>query len=161
MLSQLQRLSTETDGRYATDAELAFFQAYLKTARLRFGLYQKLQILEPQIVQQVLARLQLENPGLLRVENTDMTAKWQRDTVRTLRYAATTLLIDDPDIFKERMLLWFQTIMRSFGAERSCYETYKVMAAIVQQHFTPEEANLLCPLLDLSQTVLGRLGPIS
>ncbi|MBF2036632.1 MAG: phycobilisome protein [Leptolyngbyaceae cyanobacterium T60_A2020_046] len=153
MLHQLETLCTVTDGRYATDAELRFFQDYLKTARLRFGLYQKIQQLEPQIIQQVLATLQAKDPMLLRMGTTDMTAKWQRDTVRTLRYAATALLIDDPDIFKERMLIWFQTIMRSFKTEKSCHETYLAMQAVVRKCLTPEEADLICPILDLSRAM--------
>ena len=84
-----------------------------------------------------------------------MTAKWQRDTVRTLRYAATALLTDDADIFRDRMLMWFQTIMKSFKAERSCAETYQIMQAVVRQALTPEEAELFCPLLEMSRTILG------
>lgn len=145
----------DTDGRYATDAELMFFQNYLKTARLRFLLYQKLQKLEPQLIQKVLAQLKTTNPDLLKMGNTDLTAKWQRDTVRTLRYAATALLTDDPDIFKDRMLIWFQSIMKSFKAERSCEETYQIIQTVVRQALTPEEAELFCPLLEMSRTVLG------
>ncbi len=155
MLQQLEELSRNTDGRYATDAELSFFQDYLRTVRLRFALYQKLQKLEQQIVQQVLAHLKMKHPELLFVGNMDMTAKWQRDTVRTLRYAATALLSDDPDIFRDRMLTWFQTIMKSFKAERSCEETYRAMNGIVKSLLTPEEAALFCPLLEMSRNVLG------
>ena len=155
MLQQLEQLCMDTDGRYATDAELMFFQNYLKTARLRFLLYQKLQKLEPQLIQKVLAQLKTTNPDLLKMGNTDLTAKWQRDTVRTLRYAATALLTDDPDIFKDRMLIWFQSIMKSFKAERSCEETYQIIQTVVRQALTPEEAELFCPLLEMSRTVLG------
>ncbi|MEM7648496.1 MAG: phycobilisome protein, partial [Cyanobacteria bacterium P01_A01_bin.70] len=100
MLQQIEQLCKDTDGRYATDAELMFFQDYLKTARLRFTLYQKLQKLESQIVQQVLQQLRDKDPTLLKIGDTELTAKWQRDTIRLLRYAATALLSDDPQIFK-------------------------------------------------------------
>ncbi|NJN21095.1 MAG: phycobilisome protein [Leptolyngbya sp. RL_3_1] len=155
MLSQLDHLSVAVDGRYATDAELMFFQSYLRTARLRFGLYQKLQQLEPKIVQDVLAQLQAQDPTLLRVGDQDLTAKWQRDTVRTLRYAATASLIDDTELYKERMLLWFQTIMRSFRAGHSCNVTYQVMQEVVRKYFSAEEAAIICPLLEMSRAVLG------
>ncbi len=156
MLSQLDRLTMDVDGRYANDSELLFFQQYLQTARLRFSLYQKIQRLEVQIVQQVLAQMRAEDPTLLQIGGDDLTAKWQRDTVRTLRYAAASLLINDADLFKERMLMWFQTIMRSFQAERSCDATYRTMQTVVRQSFTPEEARLLCPILELSRATLAQ-----
>ena len=155
MLSQLDQLSVEVDGRYATDAELMFFQSYLRTARLRFGLYQKMQQLEPKIVQDVLAQLRVQDPTVLKVGDQDLTAKWQRDTVRTLRYVATASLIDDPEMYKERMLLWFQTIMRSFRAGHSCDVTYQAMQEVVRKYLSTEEAAIICPLLDMSRAVLG------
>lgn len=155
MLQQLEQLAAIADGRYATDAELLFFQDYLKTARLRFLLYQKLQKLEPQLIQKVLSQVRMSHPDLLSNGGTDLTAKWQRDTIRTLRYAASALLTDDPDIFREGMLLWFQPIMKSFRAERSCDVTYKIMQSVLMQALTPEEARLFCPLLEMSRTVLG------
>ncbi len=155
MLSQLDHLSVAVDGRYATDTELMFFQSYLPTARLRFGLYQKLQQLETKIVQEVLAQLQTQEPDLLKMGDQDLTAKWQRDTVRTLRYAAVAILIDDPDLYKERMLLWFQTIMRSFRAGHSCNVTYQAMQVIIRKYLSVEEAAIICPLLEMSRAVLG------
>ncbi len=155
MLSQLERLSVETDGRYASDKELVFFQQYLQTARLRFALYQKLQRLEPHVVQEVLGQLRRQDPTLLQVGGQDLTPKWQRDTVRTLRYGATAMLLDDPDHFKEQMLLWFQTIMRSFHTERSCDATYRILQTVMQQYLTSEEGALFLPILELSRTVLA------
>lgn len=155
MLQQLEQLSTQADGRYATDAELIFFQDYLKTARLRFALYQKLQKLEPQLIQQLLAQLKRTHPELLTSKGADMTAKWQRDTVRTLRHAAAAMLTDDPEIFRDQMLIWFQTIMKSFNTEQSCRETYKIMQTLMRQALSPEEAELICPLLEMSRTILG------
>lgn len=155
MLSQLDRLSVNADGRYASDEELLFLREYLQSARLRFQLYQKLQKLEVQVVQTVLERLKAEDPTLLQVGGQDLTAKWQRDTVRTLRYIAASLLINDTEIFKERMLLWFQTIMRSFQTQRSCEATYRVMQAVIKRHLSAEEAELVCPILELSRSMLS------
>jgi hypothetical protein len=158
MLQQLTELCANTDGRYASDAELVFFQDYLQTARLRFSLYQKIQNVEAKLIQQVLTILQEKEPNILKIGGTDLTAKWQRDTVRVLRYAATALLIDDPEIFKERMLLWFQTIMKSFKAEQSCEATYDALQRVFREALTPEEAALFCPLLEMSRSSLGNLN---
>ena len=46
-LEVAQQLCLNANGRYATDEELMFFQNYLKTAQLRFSLYQKIQSIDP------------------------------------------------------------------------------------------------------------------
>ena len=155
MLTNLKDLVSATDGRYATDQELQFLQGYLTTAPLRFRTYQKLQKAETEIINQLMKELKTYHPDIFIVNNQDLTAKWQRDTVRLLRDAATALLVDDPESFKDKILMWFQTIMKAFGAQRSCQVTYSTLQQVIKQHLTPEEAQLLLPLLELSQTTLG------
>jgi hypothetical protein len=156
MLLQLSKLCADADGRYASDSELIAIQTYLKTAKLRFSTYQKIQALEPRIIPEVLETLQRADPTLLKMGGRDVTPKWQRDTVRTLRYAATALLTDDPEIFRERMLLWFHSIMKSFGVEQSCEATYRTLQDVVCKTLTPEEIELFCPLLEMSRHTLGK-----
>lgn len=162
MLTQFAKLSVNADGRYASDQELLFLHQYLQTIRLRLSAYLKIQAAEPEMVQQVLRQLKEIDPRLVQSDtiaagNGDLTAKWQRDTVRVLRYAAIALLIDDPEFFKERLLLWFQTVMRAFKAERSCNATYVVMQAVIQNYLTPEEAQFFLPLLEMSRLTLGKV----
>ena len=156
MLSQLQNLTQEADGRYATDAELMFLQNYLKTARLRFSAYQKLQAAETKIIQQTKVKLLTLDASLLQNGKVDLTAKWQRDMVRGLRYCAQALLIDDQETLKESFLVWFQTIMRAYKAERSCNATYVILQDVVKDYLTADEAALLCPILELARSTLGQ-----
>ncbi|MBX2862140.1 MAG: phycobilisome protein [Leptolyngbyaceae cyanobacterium MAG.088] len=156
MLSQLQTLVREVDGRYATDAELMFLQNYLKTARLRFSAYQKIQKAEKDIIQQVKSKIKATEPQLLRHGKVDLSVKWQRDAVRGLRYCAHALLVADEAGLEEGFLLWFQSIMRSFKAQPSCNITYKVMQDVVRQHLTPQEAELFCPILSQARRLLGQ-----
>jgi len=155
MLSQLQRLSLVTDGRYATDAELQFVQDYVKSYALRVETYQALQTSEAAIVQQVYAKMMARNPALLRSGASDLTAKWKRDTMRVLRYSSVAMLLNDPDTFQEQFLLWFQTIMRAFSAQKSCDATYEAMQEVVKQTLTPIQASLVCPILELNRRSLG------
>ncbi|MCY7391239.1 MAG: phycobilisome protein, partial [Leptolyngbyaceae cyanobacterium CAN_BIN12] len=120
MLSQFQKLSCETDGRYATDEELEFVTEFERSFYLRVQTYQQLQAMEAIILQQVLTKMQFLDPSLLHHHNADVTAKWQRDTSRVLRYSAIAMLLNDPDSLRDRLLFWFRTIMKAFGAERSC-----------------------------------------
>ncbi len=155
MLSQLQRLGTQTDGRYATDAELEFLNDYVKSFKLRMATYAKIQAIEAQVVQQVYSKMRSIDTSLFLSGKEDVSQKWKRDTLRIIRYSAIALLLNDPDTLRERLLFWMQTIMRAFGAQRSCDVTYQVMQEVVRQHLTTEEANLFCPILELNRVSLG------
>lgn len=156
MLTDTAALVRATDGRYASDQELQFFQTYVSTAGTRLRAYQKIQAAEPQIIAQVLGRLKAQKPQLFQIGGQDLTAKWQRDTVRVLRYSATALLIDDVKRFEETLLVWFQGIMRAFGAQETCGLTYAVMQLVMTQFLNAEELNLFLPILKLIQNTLGR-----
>ncbi|BAU13257.1 hypothetical protein LEP3755_37960 [Leptolyngbya sp. NIES-3755] len=155
MLSQIQRLSQETEGRYATDEELRFLADFARSYELRVQTYQKLQASEMVIVQQVQAKMRAIDPTLFRQGNEDLTNKWKRDTLRVLRYSAAAMLIDDPESLRERFLFWFQTIMRAFNAQKSCGVTYTVMQDVIKQVLTPAEANLILPILEVNRRMLG------
>ena len=156
MLSQLEKLSMDTDGRFASDEELAFVDAYVQSFSLRVQTYQTLQLVESAIVQQVEAKMRSLDPMLFHYGKEDVSAKWKRDTVRVLRYSAIAMLMDDPETLRERFLLWFQSIMRAFGAEKSCNATYEVMQQVVKQHLTPQQASMFCPILELNRVALGK-----
>ena len=156
MLTQLHTLVREVDGRYATDTELLFLQNYLHTARLRFSAYQKIQQAEKNIIQQVKKKLLAIDPQLLQRGKVDLSAKWQRDTVRGLRFCVHALLVGDEGGLEENFLLWFQSVMRSFKAQPSCKLTYKVLQDVVRQYLTPQEAELFCPILAQARLLLGQ-----
>lgn len=155
MLSNIQTLVQTTDGRYASDTELMFFQSYLSSVSTRLRAYQKIQGAEQQIIAQVMAKLKAQKPDTFLLGGQDLTAKWQRDTVRVLRYSATALLLDDPERFKDNLLTWFQTIMRAFGAQESCKLTYIAMQEVIAQYLNAEELKLFLPILELSCVTLG------
>lgn len=155
MLTQFKQLNFQADGRYATDDELQFLQNYGKTYALRLRTYQKIRVAEAQIIQQVMQELRSLDASLLMRGQEDLSAKWKQDTLRVLRYSACALLLDDVERLREELLFWMQTIMRSFGAQRSCDMTYLVMQAVVKQHLTVEEANLFCPILEVNRVALG------
>jgi oligoendopeptidase F len=156
MLTDVQALVQATDGRYASDQELMFFQTYLASVSTRLRAYQKIQAAEQQIISQVMARLKAQKPDVFWVSEQDLSAKWQRDTVRVLRYGAMALLLDDPEQFKDAMLVWFQTIMRAFGAQESCRLTYAAMQEVIPQYLNGEELKLFMPILELSRVTLGQ-----
>ncbi|MEM9213722.1 MAG: phycobilisome protein [Cyanobacteria bacterium P01_F01_bin.150] len=155
MLSQCEDLSQSTEGRYATDAELDFFLEYVESYPKRLSLYQKLQTVESDIVETVHQRIMADHPHLLKNNKRDITVKWKRDTVRTLRVSAVAILLDDPTTLQERYLLWFQSVMGAFKAQKSCDITYSIMQEVVHHFLEPDESSLLIPILELNRTALG------
>jgi Phycobilisome protein len=155
VLSQLARLSIESDGRYATKAELIFLKDYLRSASMRLAIYQKLQNTDKDIVSQVEAKMLSMNPNFFRLGGVDITAKWRADTFRVLRYISTAVLINDPQRLRDRILTWFEVILSSLNAKETTGVTYKVMQEVIKPQFTVEEQNLLMPILELVCTKLG------
>jgi hypothetical protein len=155
MLSQLQKLSQNIDGRYASDDELRFIADYLRGYGLRLQTYQRLHQIEKNLVEAVYQKMQGIDPNLFISADGEISAKWKRDTIRVLRYSALAMLMNDPDSLREQLLYWMQTIMRAFGAQRSCKVTYEVMQEVVKQYLTPEQSSVFCPFLEVNQQLLG------
>ena len=155
MLSQMQNLSLEAEGRYATDEELKFIPEYLKTYEIRLQTYQKLQEIEAAVIQQVYEKMTNQDPTVFKSGATDIAAKWKRDTIRTWRFSAATLLIDDPESLRERFLFWYQGVMRAFGSQRASNMTYTIMQEVVKQQLIPSQSALIMPILELNRRMLS------
>ena len=155
MLSKLQQLGTNADGRYASDAELQFMDTYINSFDSRIEAYRRIKEVEKKIVDTVLIRLQTSYPNLLFPKGEDMQAKWKQDTLRVLRHSAMTVLLDDPELLRQQFLYWFQTIMQAFGAQEACNITYLVMQDVVKELLPRDIADLLCPILEINRNLLG------
>jgi Phycobilisome protein len=158
MLSQLKHLSLETEGRYASDTELQFMSDYVQSFNLRLQTYQKLQELEPTLVPQAYAKMRAIDSSFFIRGQEDLSPKWKRDTLCTLRYTAVAVLMNDPDTMRSRMLIWLETITRALGAEKNCGATYQVLQDLVKQHLTPPQASLVCPILEMTRRSLGAVS---
>lgn len=156
MLSQLERLSREVDGRYASDAELAFTIDYVRSFNLRVQTYRKLQELEPTIIRETYAKMRSVDPNIFTSnKGENLTRKCASDLVAGLRATAMAVLLNDPDTHQEQLLLWLQTVMRALGKERTCNITYTALQEVIKQHLPPPQADLVCPILEMNRRILG------
>ncbi|MEG4576153.1 phycobilisome protein [Microcoleus sp. N3A4] len=156
MLSQLARLSTEADGRYASAEELQFLKDYFHSLNHRISAYKKIQASETEIMQQVEAQMQSLDPNLFRRGAQDVTQKCRGDIVQVLRHSAAAMLIDDNERLRDRLLLWLQTILGAVQVRNTATVTYDVMKKVLKQYLTVEERNLFFPILDNNRTLLGK-----
>jgi hypothetical protein len=86
MLSKLQQLGTDADGRYASDDELKFMDTYINSFEVRANAYRQIKAAEKEIVEAVLTKLQKSQPRLLATRGEDIQNKWKQDTFRVLRH---------------------------------------------------------------------------
>lgn len=151
MLSQIQALLRETEGRYATDAELQFLEAYSKAFPDRLRAYQNLRKQERALIQQTYNQLRHEHPGLFPAGQPEAVRKWQRDTIWVLRASGVAMLLDDVDSLRDRLMLWFQTIMRAFGVQKTCFLTYATLKKLAPQLLGPEDGALLAEVMEINR----------
>lgn len=156
MLKQLARLSNETEGRYASSAELQFIKDYVNSVDTRISAYEKIQLVEAEIVSKVAEIRSKAEPELFaKTSQVDGTSVCRRDFTNILRHSAAALLFDDRDRMPENFLLWYKTIVRTFSYDRAAGVTYQVVQEVVQEYLTPQESALFDPILQLNQVVLG------
>lgn len=156
MLSQLANLSVEADGRYAAQSELQFLKDYFQSLNLRLSAYKKIEAAEKEIIRDVETKIVSASPDLLRRGSQDLTSKWRLDTVRVLRHSAAALLIDDRNRLRDRLLLWFQTILGSFQAKKTSELTFQIMQDTIKQYLTAEEASLFIPILEMNRSIFSK-----
>jgi hypothetical protein len=155
MLTQLSRLSIEADGRYAKAEELQFLKGYFQSLEQRVSAYEKIRAAEELIIRQVEAKMRALDRDIFLNTAGDFTETWKRDIVQLLRYAAAALLCNEHDHLREGLLLWHNTIAKSYQFDHTCKTTFTVMPEVVKQYLTPQEAALFCPILELNHIILG------
>ncbi|BAQ64324.1 hypothetical protein [Geminocystis sp. NIES-3709] len=149
MLKQFADLTLEADGRYAEDYELRFLEDYLSSQDIRLSAYIKIRDSATEIVEAVRIGKQKRN-----AEFEDFYGTCKRDLIDLVRYCAAALLFDDMERLRTNMLLWFQTIARSFNFENDNNDTYEVLLGVIPQFLTPEETKLALPIFELNCAVL-------
>ena len=154
MLNQLNRLSIEADGRYATPRELQFLKEYLQSIEQRASAYEKIKAAEENILKEVETKLEAIDPNLFTRGNRDLSGTCRRDRKILLRHLALTTLLGDRDRLRDSLLLWLQTILRAFKFQHPADLTHQVMSPVVEQHLTSQENDLFQPGLNLSHNLL-------
>jgi hypothetical protein len=155
MFNQLTRLSLNSDGRFATAAELQFLKDYLANAAQRRSAYEKIRNAEHQIVAEVTVQLRSSNPAIFMKGEQNLTDLAQRDCAHILRCSAAAMLIDDRDRLRDGLLLWHQTIIHAVQTDRISQAMWKVIPDVIKKYLSTEEATLIMPVFRLNQTLLN------
>jgi Phycobilisome protein len=154
MLKQLNRLSIDADGRYATASELQFLKSYLQTVDQRVETYEKLRDASEEIANQLDAHVKAAEPEFFAAASKEYLDFCLRDRNTAVRCSAAAMLIDDLDSLRNGVLCWVRTIVNSVGYGKAAKVSHKVMPEVVGQYLTPDEMQLIRPALDLSRSIL-------
>ncbi|ELS00377.1 Phycobilisome protein [Xenococcus sp. PCC 7305] len=156
MLKQLDRLNVEADSRYASEQELQFLKIYLGSVDQRISAYKKICDSEDKILDQTKAQLDAKNPNLFNSGSKDHSEIWRRDISIVLRCSAAAMLINDLDYLRENLLLWHRTIVNANKMVHISRATYEVLPGIIKQFLTPDEAELMMPIIQLDKSILSQ-----
>jgi hypothetical protein len=154
MLTQLNRLCLEIDGRYARSDELDFVKSYLQSTDLRLNVYQKLCTHAPEIIAKTEEKMKVMDKRIFFNSEHDFTEVWEKDIEMLLRYAAAAVLFNDPDHLREGLLLWHNTIAKSYKFDHTCDVTFNTMPEIVKEYLTEEEVKLFLPIVQMNKIFL-------
>ncbi len=159
MLSQTRALLQATEGRYATDAELQFLEDYAQSFPARLRAYQALRQQERELMQKTYMRLRSRHPEIFASWDKNTIRNWQRDTTWVLRFSALAMLLDDEETLRDRLMLWFQTIMRAFNMQKTCYHTYTTLKELSLEMLGQESGLLLGQILETNQELFDLPDP--
>lgn len=150
MFSELVELTTNTDARYASNAELQFLKDYLEEVDIRISAYNKLRDNAEEIAEKVAEEKRKLNPKFK-----DWYSICKRDFFDLLRYLAATMLFDDLERLRNGMLIWYKTIVRAYNYDEDVDETYLVVQEIIKGYLSPEEFEYILPVLQANHIILA------
>lgn len=108
------RTLADCDGRYPTPAEEEAVLAWAAGAPKRLQAANLIAQKETEIVREAIAYMKPRYPrfGILHERAYE---KGERDLQLCLRYAVQGMVLDDPEMPREKLFVWYGTIIRSLG----------------------------------------------
>ena len=155
MINQLAKLTTEADGRYASDRELQFLTDYLQSVEVRVSAYAKIRDRSEEILEQTKTKLDIAKPKMFARGEKDLSSIWRRDVTIILRCTVAAMLVNDLDWLRDSLLLWHRTIVNANQTKHISQATYSMMPEVMKEFLTDEEIKLILPILQLNQTILS------
>lgn len=154
MLAELQRLDADLNGRFATADELKFLGEYLSTVDLRLSAYAKISAAETGILDALDKHLLARHPKAYRKGSRDLTPICRRDQLNCLRICAAAMLLNDSEGIKQRLLYWYETIVRAYHDKAEAHLSYQALRDVIKNYLTTQEVALMNPILDQCVEIL-------
>lgn len=147
----LEQSIRDADGRYLDDSELTTLDAYVGSYGTRIKTYGMLHERAEELIIQALQQLSQTDAQTVQKHR----EKCLRDMNCVMRAIALAILRDDPQSFREELLLWMQNIMAALHKEQQSSRAYRLLQGVISQEFPAESATLVNQYLDEFITALN------
>jgi hypothetical protein len=150
MSNQIQDLIAQATERYLSTEEIGLLQAYVTSLPERLALYKCLRDRELDILQAVADRTLEEMPKADSAE-VELGIK---NLVLVMRYCAMSMLLNDENFLKQRLLGWLEQIMSAYDLRRLNEILYKSLNQVLRKELADNQLALVQPLITAAQVTL-------
>jgi Phycobilisome protein len=157
MNPQFSALFEEGENRYLASNELGFISTYVSSLPDRLEAYRSLRDQEMDILQTVANHLAAE---LAQVPQADLERSL-KSAVLLLRSCAMAMLVDDPEIVKERFLAWAKPLSETYNLHAIDAVVYRLLIQRLTQVLGAKPMALLNPFLAIANAAIPTPIPSS
>jgi hypothetical protein len=150
MIPKIQDLINQAQDRYLAVDELGLMESYVNSLPDRLKLYKQLRDREIDLLQAVADQVSVELPN---VSDAELEAGI-KNLILVLRYCSMSMLLNDENFLKERLLNWLEGIMSMRDMRRLNETLYKLLNQGLRQQFSPAQLALIQPLITSAQVTL-------
>ena len=150
MIPKIQELINQAQDRYLASNELSLMEGYVSSLPDRLKLYKLVRDREIDILQTVADQVPTELPNVTD-EELEVGIK---NLILVLRYCSMSMLLNDENFLKQRLLNWLEGIMSMRDMRRLNETLYKLLNQGLRQQFSPTQLVLIQPLITAAQVTL-------
>jgi hypothetical protein len=154
MNSQFSALFEESENRYLAAEEIGFLSSYVASLPDRLEAYRSLRDQEMDILQTIANHLVAELPQAV---ETDLERSL-KSAALLLRSCSMAMLVDDPDLVKERYLTWTKPLSETYSLGAIDAVVYRLLIQRMTQVLGAKPMALLNPLLAIANTAVPNLS---
>ncbi len=148
MRHDFTELSQELEVRPINNNEIAELREHASAVRTSASTAQQLKELEFTIIHATIGELYKKYPHKLE-EFQGCKEKTLRDMKLVMRYAIYSIVLDDPQYAKDRMYIWFRTILNAFEFGKEFIEdAYRMAQKRCDQYLGQMEAKQVSFMVD-------------
>ncbi len=141
----LEKSILEADGRYLDTQELNPLEQFIQTYTTRLETYQQLREHSDKLVLQSLRKLAQTYPELVQQHG----GRCKYDMEEVLRYMALAILRDDEILFKEKVMIWLDTILLAHRRNSQCVVAYRNLQDAIAATLSAAGIKLTQPYMDV------------
>ena len=152
MITLLENVLERADGNYVSVQDLRLLDKALSSWQARKDTYSSIQAKEPEIINQAVEAMRSGDRFVSKPMDTLGVDRCQRDLTLGLRSCALAMLLEDPEMLKDRVLYWQQNIFLSMQLN---YHGYKFLWQSLQSQLPKEQSELLSPYLKMAHEMMS------